>query len=216
MIMKLNFKKGRENKIHIFVDGQYRMTADSEFVSSLGYCENYEIDEEELAGLERAVSSRRAFNKAADLLSRRDHSEKELIIKLKQKGFQDEAADAVEKLKYYGYVDDSRFAQSFAKELQRVKKYGKRRIEQELYKKGISKDIISEALESLVFEESELVDLIEKKYKRYLTDEKGRQKTVAALMRKGYSYGEIKDALNALSNSEEENEEYFFENFCDE
>ena len=208
--MKLNFKQGRGTKIHIHIDGEYRMTADSDFVSSLGYAENYDINEEELAVLERAVSSRRAFNKATDLLSRRDHGEKELLIKLRQKGFKEEAEEAIEKLKYYGYIDDRRFAENYVKELIRIKHYGKRRVEQELYRKGIDREIISEVLESAEFPESELVSLIERKYYRYLTDEKGIKKTINSLLRMGYSYGEIKDALKTVSETEEFTE-YFYE-----
>ena len=206
--MKINFKSGRGNKIHIHIDGEYRMTADSDFVSSLGYAENYDINEEELAVLERAVSSRRAFNKATELLSRRDHGEKELLIKLRQKGFKEEAEEAIEKLKYYGYIDDRRFAENYVKELIRIKHYGKRRVEQELYRKGIDREIISEVLEAAEFPESELVSLIERKYYRYLTDEKGIKKTINSLLRMGYSYGEIKDALKAVSETEEITEDF--------
>lgn len=209
--MKINFKSGRGNKIHIHIDGEYRMTADSDFVSSLGYAENYDINEEELAVLERAVSSRRAFNKATDLLSRRDHGEKELLIKLRQKGFKEEAEEAIEKLKYYGYIDDRRFAENYVKELIRIKHYGKRRVEQELYRKGIDREIISEVLEAAEFPESELVSLIERKYYRYLTDEKGIKKTINSLLRMGYSYGEIKDALKAVSETEEFTEDFYEE-----
>lgn len=209
--MKINFKSGRGNKIHIHIDGEYRMTADSDFVSSLGYTENYDINEEELAVLERAVSSRRAFNKATELLSRRDHGEKELLIKLRQKGFKEEAEEAIEKLKYYGYIDDRRFAENYVKELIRIKHYGKRRVEQELYRKGIDREIISEVLEAAEFPESELVSLIERKYYRYLTDEKGIKKTINSLLRMGYSYGEIKDALKAVSETEEFTEDFYEE-----
>ena len=209
--MKINFKSGRGNKIHIHIDGEYRMTADSDFVSSLGYAENYDINEEELAVLERAVSSRRAFNKATELLSRRDHGEKELLIKLRQKGFKEEAEEAIEKLKYYGYIDDRRFAENYVKELIRIKHYGKRRVEQELYRKGIDREIISEVLESAEFPESELVSLIERKYYRYLTDEKGIKKTINSLLRMGYSYGEIKDALKTVSETEEFTEDFYEE-----
>ena len=131
----------------------------------------------------------------------RDHSAKELLTKLRQKGFSEGAEQAVEKLKEYGYVDDRRFAQSYANELQRVKKYGKRRIESELFKKGIDRETIFEVTEELEFDNSELVSIIERKYLRYLDSEKGVQKTVNALLRLGYSFGEIKEALNTVKES---------------
>ena len=110
----------------------------------------------------------------------------------------DGAEDAIEKLKSYGYVDDSRFALRYAQELQRLKKYGKRRIEQELYRKGIDREIIRDTLDGLTYDEETLPALIERKYSRQLDTEQGVKKTVAALQRLGYSYGEIRDALQRV------------------
>ena len=199
--MIITLKSGKQNKVHIMLDGEYAMTVDSDFVAFSGIKDKSEISDEELAELTGKVNSRRAFNKAAELLSMRDHSAKELLTKLRQKGFSEGAEQAVEKLKEYGYVDDRRFAQSYANELQRVKKYGKRRIESELFKKGIDRETIFEVTEELELDNSELVSIIERKYLRYLDSEKGVQKTVNALLRLGYSFGEIKEALNTVKES---------------
>lgn len=205
--MKISFKQGRGNKVHILLDGEYKMTVDGDFPLLASVREGSEIGEEELEFLENEVNVRRAFNKASDLLSRRDHSEKELLLKLRQKGFSEGAAEAVEKLRDYGYVDDERFAFSYASELQRLKHFGKKRIEQELFKKGIDREIVSEVLDTLEFDENELYDLIMKKYYRNLSTEKGVQKTINALVRAGYGFGEIKAALSLVA----ENEGEFFD-----
>ena len=194
----LTLQPGKNNKVHLLLDGEYVMTADSDFAAFSGLHDNMILDDEALADLQRKVNARRAFNKASDLLAMRDHSEKELLQKLRQKGFADGAEEAVEKLKGYGYLDDSRFALRFAQELQRVKHYGKKRIEQELFRKGVSRAVVSDTLEQLEFDEDALVQLIERKYLRQLDTEKGVQKTVAALQRMGYSFGEIRDALRQL------------------
>ena len=194
----LTLRPGKNNKVHLLLDGEYAMTADSDFVAFSGLYDNMILDDEALADLQGKVNARRAFNKASDLLALRDHSEKELLQKLRQKGFADGAEEATEKLKSYGYLDDSRFALRFAQELQRVKHYGKKRIEQELYRKGISREVVSDTLEQLDFDEDALPALIERKYLRQLDTEKGVQKTVAALQRMGYSFGEIRDALQKV------------------
>ena len=194
----LTLRPGKNNKVHLLLDGEYAMTADSDFVAFSGLCDNMILDDEALADLQGKVNARRAFNKASDLLALRDHSEKELLQKLRQKGFADGAEEATEKLKSYGYLDDSRFALRFAQELQRVKHYGKKRIEQELYRKGVSREVVSDTLEQLDFDEDALPALIERRYLRQLDTEKGVQKTVAALQRMGYSFGEIRDALQKV------------------
>ena len=194
----LTLQPGKNNKVQLLLDGEYAMTADSDFVAFSGLYDNMILDDEALTDLQGKVNARRAFNKASDLLALRDHSEKELLQKLRQKGFADGAEEAMEKLKSYGYLDDSRFALRFAQELQRVKHYGKKRIEQELYRKGVSRDVVSDTLEQLSFDEDALTALIERRYLRQLDNEKGVQKTVAALQRMGYSFGEIRDALQKV------------------
>ncbi|MBQ4207511.1 MAG: regulatory protein RecX [Clostridia bacterium] len=200
----LTLRPGRENKVHLLLDGDYAMTVDRDFVAFTGLYENMELDDEALTSLQREVNARRAFNKASDLLSRRDHSEKELREKLRQKGFSEGADEAIERLRGYGYVDDARFAARYAAELQRVKHYGKKRIEQELFRKGVDRAVIAETLEGLTFDADDLVSLIERKYAGRLGTEKGVSQTVAALQRRGYGYREIKDALEQLAQKTEE------------
>ena len=209
--MKLTYKKGKQDKIHISVDGEYSFTVDEAYFLSMGIYNGKEVESDELEEIKQIVSVRRAYNYAVTLLSRRDHSERELMTKLSQKGYADGAEEAIAKLRNGGYVSDERFARLYVRELQTLKKYGKKRIEQELYRKGIDRDIIREVLEETDFDENQLVSLIERKYGRYLSDEKGVQKTINGLLRMGYSYGEIRDALKIINENAEFNDEVNYE-----
>lgn len=201
--MKLTVKAGRGEKMHLHIDGEYFLTVDNGYLAELGIYNGMNIDCEDIENLRVNIGIRRAYNKAVDLLSRRDHSRKELVEKLRQKGHGEFAYDAVEKLSEYGYIDDRRFAFVFAEELIRLKSYGKKRIEQELYRKGVNRDIICEVLSECEFPAEKLTELIERKYSRYLNDEKGVNKTVNALLRLGYSYAEIRDAIKEITNRED-------------
>lgn len=196
--MELTFKKGKGDKIHIHIDGEYRLTVDEMYFASLYLKDGQEISEEEYAALEETVNVRRAYNCAVSLLSRRDHSKKELLRKLREKGYGNGAQVALEKLEQGGYIDDERFCRLYASELVRLKGYGKRRIEQELCLKGVDRDIIYTVLNEFLFDGNLLSDIIKKKYLSKMSDEKGRQKAVNALLRLGYSYGEIRDALKNI------------------
>lgn len=196
--MKLTYKKGKGDKIHISIDGEYRITVDEMYFSSLYLKDGQEISEEDYAELEETVKIRRAYNCAVSLLSRRDHSKKELLRKLTEKGYSDGAQAAIQKLCDSGYISDERFCRLYASELVRLKGYGKRRIEQELYRKGIDRDIIQNVLEEISFDSDTLSGIIKKKYLSKMSDERGRQKVFNALMRLGYSYGEIRDALKNI------------------
>ena len=86
--MKLTFKKGKQDKIHISIDSEYALTVDETYFAALGFYQGQEIDDEQYEALREKVSVRRAYNYAVSLLSRRDHSESELLFKLKQKGYE--------------------------------------------------------------------------------------------------------------------------------
>lgn len=196
--MKLTYKKGKGDKIHISIDGEYALTVDEMYFASLYLKDGQEISEQEYAELEKTVNIRRAYNCAVSLLSRRDHSKKELMRKLKEKGYSKGAEAAVEKLANSGYVDDERFCRLYASELIRLKGYGRKRVEQELYLKGVDREIISGVLDEISFDTDRLSDIIKRKYLAKMTDEKGRQKAFNALLRLGYSYSEIRDALENM------------------
>lgn len=195
--MKITYSKGRGTKIHINIDGEYRFTTDVDFWFSSGIHSGDEISAEELDSLEEQINIRKAYNKGIDLLSRRAHSKKELIDKIKRTVDEKYAIIAVDKLEERGYVNDSEFARAYYRYLYEGKHYAKKRIFYELYLKGISRD----TAESVAYEfEDDPVqsakDLIGKKYLRYLADEKGRRKVFNALVRLGYSYSDIRSAMS--------------------
>ncbi|MGN0463269.1 MAG: regulatory protein RecX [Acutalibacteraceae bacterium] len=203
--MLLTYEKGKKDKIHISVDGEYAMTVDCVFWYSLGIPNKSDINEEELAELKRSVNSRRAYNKAIELISWREHSRKELITKLKQRGYGDVAEETADKLEEKGYLNDERFANMLAEELKTVRSFGRKRIAQELYMKGVSRDIISQVLENTREDpENEIAQLIERKYARYMNDEKGRLRAFNGLIRLGYEAGDIKRAVREYDSRHEE------------
>lgn len=201
--MKITYKKGTADKIHISADGEYRLTVDENFFCGLFIRQNQEMSEEEFSLLEQKINTRRAYNHCVSLLSRRDHTAKELKTKLWQKGYNEESFEAIDKLIEQGYVSDERFASYYAAELKNLKGYGKRRIEQELMRKGVSREIISATVEQMDFEDDRILEVIRRKYKCCFEDEKNRQRAVNGLLRLGYSYSDIKDAFAKLQDNEE-------------
>lgn len=210
--MKITAKQGKGTKIHIHIDGEYLLTVDEDFWFSSGYVSGDEIDDGDLAAFKEAAGSRLAFNSAMFSLDMRDHSEREIRQKLSRK-YDEQAVDsAVEKLLDLGLVNDRRYADLLCRELFERKKYGKNRVKSELFRKGIASNIINEVLDEYE-EENEpdnverIVDIIRKKYYNKLIDEKSRQRTVAALIRLGYSFSDIRQAMSEFS-SDEFYEEY--------
>lgn len=201
--MHITYASGKHNKMHISIDGEYRFTVDADFWYSLGIYQNAQVNEEELAALEERIYVRRAFNKGMDFLSRRMHSKKELLEKMCKTSEKKYAIIAVNELEERGYLNDAEFAEQYYDYLQRVKHFGKRRIAAELARKGIGKDIIASLEQE---DESEPVEeikaLLAGKFAAKLGDEKGRQRTFNALVRLGYGYSDIREAMRAYETEE--------------
>lgn len=204
--MILSVKEGKANKIHIYVDDEYRATVDSDYWYSEKYRNLKEINEEELTELLDAVSFRRAYNKGLDFLSRRPYGTKELIKKLCEKGHEKVSAEkACERLTELGLLNDEEFARILANDLLERKNYSIKRIKQELTFRGIDREIVENTVDLLDNEpENRIILIIKKKYINKLGDEKGRKRTIDALIRLGYSYSDIKSALNNLTEFDEE------------
>lgn len=150
---------------------------------------------------ELEIAKRRAMH----LLAARDYGKNELYKKLLNNYSEKTAAAVTEMMWEYGYIDDERYAKKLAKTYIEIRKYGKSRAALMMREKGLDRDTIESALEEYDSEDitSEIVELLKKKYidRLFLEGLEGKkemQKVIAALARRGYSYGDIKTALYAL------------------
>lgn len=194
--MIITAQKGKANKIHISIDGEYKLTVDADFWFSCGYISGDEIDDEQYNELAEKIANRRCFNRALNILSRRDHCEKELFVKLARQDGEAAAKAAVEKIKALGYIDDERYASQLSRELAERKGYSERAIKAELIHRGVDKTVAESAVEESALDECDKINiLLNGKYRRKLHDEKGRKQVFNALLRLGYSYSDIRSAL---------------------
>lgn len=147
---------------------------------------------------------KRAKNTAYRYLTIRPRSRKELADKLRDKEFSDQIVDAVlEQVTRLGYLDDGKFAAQWAASRVRSRGFGRRRLEQELRIKGISKDIIKETLITLLEEtpEAEIARKEAEKKLRTLTrfePEVRRRRLAGFLERKGFSSDIIRTILRMV------------------
>lgn len=201
--MIITHSKGRGKKIHILIDGEYQITTDIDFWAENFYKDGEDISEEEWKNLTDKIYYKKAVDKCYDLLSRRDHSVKELKTKLLRTVDEDNAQKAIQKMLDYGYLDDEKYARNLVNYLSKSKKMSYTFIKQELYKRGISGDIASYALEDIEVDNvSSIISLLQTKYASRLTAEDGKKKVIAALMRKGFSYSDIRNAFERIENDE--------------
>lgn len=199
--MVLKAQKGKGRKIHILLDDEYAITTDIDYWAEISVADGTDISEDEWNEISKKINYRKAFNKCADFLSRRSHSIKELKQKLLKSVDEYSADKAINKFIEMGYLDDEKFAYEYADYLLKFKNYSDRHIRQELYQKGIDNDIIFNVLEDLETDNvNSAVRIINKSYINKLNTEGGKEKVIAALMRRGFSYSDIRSAFNVIEN----------------
>ena len=164
-----------------------------------------DVTEEQLNTLLATSQRNRARERALYLLGLRDYSCHELEQKLYTEATPEIAAVVVERLQEVGLLDDERYAARLARSLSEGKHYPRRRIEQELRRRGISNVLVQAVVCDLEGEDFEqALALLQKKYYNKLNDPDSRRRVIAALARRGFSYGAIRRAMDEMGAPEDE------------
>ena len=132
------------------------------------------------------------YNKALDIISRREHSEKEIREKLYKK-FNDHKVSelVVTSLIEKGLVNDHRFAEMYIIARKR-KGFGPKKIAYELLAKGVSDNISSQALNEEGGWRIAALNAFNKKYKNGIADNfKEMNKQKIFLQNRGFTFEEI-------------------------
>ena len=148
-------------------------------------------------------SKSKTFDRAVNLLTFKARSTVELRTRLLEKTWTNEEIvdEVIEKLKSYNYLNDEEFAVNFAESKLRQKAIGKRRLEQDLYRKKLDKETIKNAVDA-AFEETPEEEIIDRAIEKRLRI-KGAPKTqnerhnfFGYLVRSGFEYDLIKEKMS--------------------
>ena len=132
--------QGRRNLFSVFIDGEFAFSAYEEILYLHNLRPGEEISCAALAAAQDEQQKLYAKNRALEILSYGDQSEKTLYTKLVRGGVdQRYAAGAVAYAAQRGLVDDARYAEALAKYLFEQKKYGAQRVRSTLYEKGLDR-----------------------------------------------------------------------------
>lgn len=134
------------------------------------------------------------------LLRNRARSRRDMLVKLRDKGYDDEEIDiTVKKLEKIGFLDDKKYAENYVHDKVTIYRRGRHRIALELAQKGIPKEIINEAISQIESEQelSAARSLLESKERQWrdLTERKRFEKSVHLLQRRGFSGAVIRELL---------------------
>ncbi|MBE6853442.1 MAG: regulatory protein RecX [Ruminococcus sp.] len=196
-------EKYKGTTYEVIIDGEH-IYLHKDIVADYGLRAMTELSEERYSDMLLASDRRRAIERGMYLLDYRDYSYKELFRKLSESYDEEICFYAVDKLASLGIINDRRYAENLAHKYIEVKKYGFYRASNEMYLRGLDKELVNEVLEA--YREGtvgRICEVIRKKYSSYLDDRDKIHKMKNALVRMGYSYDEINTAVQSLECSDD-------------
>ena len=206
VITKIESQTKSEDRVNIYVDEKFFMAIYKELVFTFNLKKGDIIDEENLKNILKDEMFLKAKNKALNILSRASQSEKKIREKLSDDFEEDTIDDVVDFLSKYNFINDNELASKIVSTNVNLNKYGKNKIKQNLYNKGLDKSAIDEAMNEIdsdtEFENA--LYLAEKRYDRVKNEDpkKAYAKIANHLAYKGFSYDIIKSVLNKIFKSD--------------
>jgi len=188
-------------------DGSFLRVTENEVVSFALY-EGMELSDETYDALVEKARYSEARGKALDLIAAKPMSRKELVEKLtarRPKGKDgrekpplctpEQAADVAGWLEDLGYLNDAEYAKAVARYYS-AKGYGVHKVKDELFRRGVPKDLWDDALAEAEDPEEGVDAFLRKRFKGQVPDQKELKRASDALARRGYNWSDIREGLN--------------------
>lgn len=219
-ITDISVQARNPDRVNVSVDGTYRFSLDIIQVTELGVKIGAEFSEEEISAFEQESEFGKLYARALEYSLMRPHSAKEIRDYLWKKtrttyvrsrrtgerkerpGVDSAIADRVyDRLVERGYIDDEKFARYWVENRSLQKGASARKLTAELRLKGVEQAIIDTSLASSDRrDQDELMKMLMKKRVKYPDEQKLKQ----YLMRQGFSYDDINDALTDVARHDQE------------
>ena len=198
-----------KSRSRVMIDGEFAFVLYKGELRLYHICAGEEITRKDYDIIMKEVLPKRARLRAMNLLTKREYTEKQLRDKLREGQYPEEIiGDALAYVASFHYIDDFRYAVTYITDHESTR--SRKRVEQDLIGKGISKEIMERAWEEWEAkggrqdEESMIRQLLEKrKYDPETADWKERQKIWTFLMKKGFSGEAVRKVLKARDYFEE-------------
>lgn len=190
-----------KSRIKVYIDQEFAFVLYKGELHKYGFKLGQEVDEKLFDEIMNEVLPKRAKLRCLNLLKSRDYTREQLRLKLKLGGYPDQVSEvALDYVASFRYIDDSRYAMDYIQCSQ--DKRSKRRIENDLRKKGISPEVICKAWEqwneegNSIDEDEQIRKLLEKKhFVKEQADQNELRRMYGFLIRKGFDADKISKAL---------------------
>ena len=188
-------KRVRGRWLAVLEDGSILRLGENEIID-FALCAGKELTEEEAEGLMASLHRSGLKEKALSLLARKPQSRKELERKLESWEAAPEEATAIcGRLEELGFLNDALYAEQVVRHYS-AKGYGLRKLRDELYRRGVPRELWDEALERAE-DPAEAIDafLAKKLGDTPPEDRRAWKRASDALARRGYAWSDISEGL---------------------
>jgi regulatory protein len=193
------------------VDGAEVATLSIEAIERLRLGSGVPFDDRLALEVEREAGILDTYDRALNMLAARGRASADLRRVLIRKG---EPADrvtiAIERLERAGFIDDASYARQFTRSKGVGGGLSKRRVQQELAKRGVARDVSDEAIETVFVEEGvdeeASIERVARKKLRSLSsvdDATRKRRLYSFLARRGYDSDAIGRVIRILLESRE-------------
>ena len=164
-----------------------------------GLCIGLDIDDRTVVELQQSGARSETCVRAANMISSRPLSRRELIRKLWEKGAAEADAEAAaDWLEEIGALNDADYASMLVRHYGGMG-YGEAKIRDELYRRGVPRELWEDALAASPDAQEAIARVIAQKTKGRTLDEKGRKRLSDMLLRRGFAWRDVRAALAKIS-----------------
>src|SRR3954451_42052 len=144
----------KPGRFAVQVDGAETATLSIEAIERLGLATGALLDDRTAAEVEKEAGILETYDRALNMLASRGRASAELRRLLIRKGEPADRVDAaIERLIAVGFLDDAAFARQFTRSRGVGSGLSRRRIQQELSKRGVARETGVEAVDEVFIEE---------------------------------------------------------------
>ena len=185
----------RPDRYSVFVEGKYSFSLSETALLDTKLVNGQELTPKEVREYKQLSTDDKLYNLALGYVALRPRSKWEIDFYLERKKASPALKEQIlNKLSNIGLIDDEKFAQAFVNDRRLLRPTSRRKLSLELRKKRVADEVIEAALGSDPAEEqTALRDIIERKLRQ--TKYQDNLKLMQYLARQGFSYGDIKSAL---------------------
>lgn len=203
-IEKIEKSKHRQGRILVHLEGGDLLRITEDELLRFDLYTGLDIDPATVVELQKHAARSETRVRAANMVSARALSKKELTDRLRGRGASDEDAEAAaDWLEGIGALDDPAYAKAVVRHYS-ANGYGEAKIRDELRRRGVPKELWDEALATAPEAEETIARVIAAKTKGKPLDEKGRKRLSDMLLRRGFAWRDVKEALRAFGEEVDE------------